>query len=114
MGIRQRMRHRATVERDVGTTVDPEGGHVPEWVQIHGSLPCYVQPKSAQTLTQEGKFLSVRLWCLWAPLGADIREEDRVTQVTDLNGSIRIDDTLRVMPPLERETHLEMVLEEYS
>ena len=29
MGIRQRMTHRAIVERDGGTTLDPYGAHIP-------------------------------------------------------------------------------------
>jgi len=103
------------VERDVGTAVDPLGGHIPEVAKIHDRLPCYVQARSASTITNSGRYISIGILMMWAPLDADLQAEDIVTGVTDLAGRVLHEGKRRVVaPPLRRETHLEATLEEYS
>ena len=109
------MKMRATVTRDVGTEEDPYGGRVPSIVTIHELLPCYVQPRRASTVTDSGKYISVELLMMWAPLDVDLEAEDTVTRITNLAGRVLWDGKRRVnAPPLQRETHLEAMLEEYS
>ena len=142
MSIRSRMTMRATVERDVGTTEDPYGSHEPnisiihggapldvtweshplswglheiEWgSSITGSLPCYVQPRTERTVTREGKFIAVTMLGIWAPVDADLENEDVVTSVKNLAGTTLYDGKRRVTALIRRETHLDGILEYYG
>ena len=142
MGIRQRMTHRAIVERDGGTTLDPYGAHIPslnptyggepiglnwgvhplnwgvhrlEWGSSLGSaLPCYVQSQRERTVTAEGKIVAVTMLTIWAPMDADLRNEDIVIEVTNLQGNVLYEGKRRVTALIARETHLEGMLEYYG
>ena len=50
-----------------------------------------------------------------APKDANLRDEDRITEVTNRRGIALFEDTLRVVgQPVKRETHLEATLEAYG
>ena len=142
MPIRSRMTHRAIVERDLGTALDPYGARVPSIAPIYGgaalglnwgthplhwgahrlewgstlssALPCYVQPKMERTVTSEGKFIAVTMLRIWAPKDADLQNEDTVIEVADLRGSVIYEGKLRVTALVKRETHLDGMLERYQ
>ena len=115
MSIRSLMKYRATIERDTGTQTDPFGGVTPSMTTVHdGDLPCYVQSRRESTVADGEKFVAVVTHSLWAPLGADLQEEDVLTSVVDLRGNVVFPDRLRMLAPVRRETHLEFNLEAYT
>lgn len=114
MSIRSRMIHRATVTRNVGTTEDPYGAHVPSIEQVHEALPCYIQPRTERTVTGEGKFIAVTMLDIWAARDADLANEDIITQIVNLAGNALFDGKRRVTALVNRETHKSGFLEGYA
>lgn len=114
MSIRSKMVHRAAVERDVGTSTDSLNQLSPDRQQINAALPCYVQTKMERIIADGNKFMALATYTMWAPLDADLKEEDVITRVVNRRGQEIFGNRLRVKPVVRRETHLEAVLEEYS
>ena len=115
MTVRSQMVHRATVERNVGVATDPFHAAVPNVVVVRaGDLPCYVQAKTARLIVDGAKGITLADYTMWAPLGSDVTAEDRVTQVVDRRGADVVPHPLRVTTVVQRETHQEAALEEYS
>lgn len=141
MSVRNRMVHRASVERlnvngldsfdQTATEQDVYGGDPLglTWDQLiltwdgleldwgaaaDTLLPCYVQPQVQRIITNEGRFFAMRTFLMWAPKNATLEEEDRVLGVTDRRGRVLWLGPFRVKAPLMRETHLECTLETYG
>ena len=133
---------RAIVERDMGTEEDPYGAYVPNVSPVHGAeplgldwvdsplnwgthrlewgsslssaLPCYVQPRNERTVTDDGKFIAITVLNIWAPVDADLANEDIVVEVANLAGKVLYDGKHRVKALIRRETHLDGILEAYG
>ena len=143
MPARNRMVHRAQVlrrgERDPFDTFGPDtpdqhiygGDPLPltwgdltlmwgsltlDWGSAASTLlPCYVQPRVERKVSDSGRFFSVVTYRMLAPKDANLRDEDRITEVTNRRGIALFEDTLRVVgQPVNRETHLEATLEAYG
>ena len=115
MSIRGRMTMRAAISRNVGTGAsDPYGQPVRSSAEVSSILPCYIQPASERTLTNEGKFLSVTMLRGWFPPESGVENEDVVTEVRDRAGRVLHEGRRRVISLVKRETHLDAILEEYA
>lgn len=110
--VRQRMTHRALVERDGNTTPDGYGdAGVPSWATHIAALPCwlYIGP-GAETARQRGTvvFEGPRLL---VPVGTDITERDRINGVTDRAGAPVYDGILNILSVVPAHDHLELIVE---
>lgn len=127
MPARDRMTMRAVVHRQAvattdftagtdpfGVPIDPYGVPTTEAQLLHSAMPCYVQPTIERTIADGEKVLAVATYLMLAPLGTDLTQEDRITEVS--NGANRnlFGRPLRITALVRRETHLEGSLEEYS
>ena len=79
-----------------------------------GLLPCYVQASVERSITDDERLLIFTTYLLLVPKGADLLEEDVITQVDTRSGNIIFDSRLRLTRLVRRETHLEGVLEQYA
>ena len=112
------MTMRCATERDTASAdTDPYGAPVTTvttLTQPLTSAPCYWQSRAERFVADGDKVVAVATHMLLLPLGADIRENDRVTSVRDREGKTLKDTKLRVMAVVRREDHLETMLEEYG
>ena len=111
MGARSRMIRRAVLERDVSVGADDYGNPpAPTWQALAAPLPCYVwsQHKKAVVANhapgQPGVVLVEDLRALF-PLGADVRQGDRVSQFTDRLGNVIVSGPLLVETLQRRPDH---------
>ena len=65
-------------------------------------------------MTAEGKLIAITMLTIWAPRDADLRNEDIVIEVANLQGNILYEGKRRVTALIARETHLEGMLEYYG
>jgi hypothetical protein len=112
MSIRQRMVHRALVERATYTT-DAYGQPVPTWATQVASQPCYFwEPSSSQRGEQMGeRNADIYSHRLVVPQGTDITEEDRVNGVTDRRGTVITAALFNITQVVRKPDHLLLVLE---
>lgn len=143
MSVRSRMTMRATTERNVVTGYDIYGSPITALQEVYsnrdsvalhwgdhaltwgdhplewgggtdGLLPCYVQASVERSITDDERLLIFTTYLLLVPKGADLLEEDVITQVDTRRGNIIFDSRLRLTTLVRRETHLEGVLEQYA
>ena len=115
MMARTKMRHRATVRRNISGETDAYGART-RTIGESGltPLPCYFQPRMARTSTSDGKLIAVSDAMIFAPADSDLQEEDIVIRVTDRRGAVLSDTNHRVTAVVRRETHIEAVAEQYG
>ena len=114
MGIQTVLRMRATLRRDVGTQVNPFGGHIPDVQELPQTLRCYVQAKVDKTVTDAGRFFAITTFSIWAARNANLRNGDEVTTVADLRGVELFKGNFRVASLIQREDHAAGILERFS
>ena len=117
MPARNRMVHRAAVSRAGESDPFDTFAAPPDDVDVYGAaalLPCYVQPKMERTLAETGRFFAHATYRMLAPLGSNLQEEDRITEVVNKRGIVLFEDVLRVAALVKREGQLEAVLESYA
>jgi len=108
--VRQRMTHRALVQRTVRTPVDGYGdAPAPTWTTHIASQPCWltVRDEGVEADRQRGTvvFESLRLLM---PNGTDITERDRISGVTDRRGNVVYAGVLGIESVLPAHSHLEL------
>ena len=110
------MRHRLTSEREItGVLTDPFNAPVKTWTPILTGQPCYWQARN-ETLEVDGeKIVSIGRHRLLVPIGTDLASDDVITAVRDRRGRSLLAKRMRVTgQPLQRETHIQAVLEVYD
>ena len=112
---RQRMTHRALVERTVTTPADDYGGApAPAWETHIAAMPCWFYTSGgAESVRQRGTVVVEQLRML-APSGTDITEQDRINSITDRAGGSVYAGLLNVGSVLPAHGHLELRLEKVS
>jgi len=113
MSTRNRMMHRALVQRDTTATTDAYGQpDVPTWTTHIPAQPCYFWEPSAQRGEQRGErnadLYSQRLL---VPLGTDITEEDRISGISDRRGRTVSDGVFGITQIVRKPDHLLLALE---
>ena len=107
-------RHKAVVTRDTGKDVDVLGQTTEDFTTIHQALTCHVVSRVEIVKPAEQAPLPVAIYTLYCSPSTDIKEEDRVTQVTDVRGDVIWNDKMRVIAALPRRQHLEATLQTYA
>jgi hypothetical protein len=112
MSTRQRMTHRATVQR--ATTVTDAYGlpGPPTWADHIAALACYFYEPSGQRGEQIGE-RNADLYShrLLAPAGTDVTEEDRIAGIVDRRGETVTDAVFDIKQIVRKPDHLLLVLE---
>lgn len=113
--VRQRMTHRALVERTVTTSADAYGdAPAPTWATHIAAMPCffYVETGRAaggEAVRQRGTVVAERLRML-APKGTDVTERDRINGVTDRRGTVIYAGAINIESVTPSHDHLEIRL----
>lgn len=110
--VRQRMTHRALVERDGQTAVDGYGaGGVPAWQTHIAVLPCFFYVEQTRTandeIVQRGITVQENLRMI-VPLGTDITERDRINGVSKRDGTAVYAEVMNVLSVTPHHDHLEV------
>ena len=109
--VRSQMTHRSAVERDQAGT-DAEGNpQAPAWAVHIAALACWVWPRGVREEVEDDRMIVVEDLRALVPRGTDIRESDRIAQVTDRRGQTVHTGPLDVRGVIDHGTHLELVLE---
>ncbi|RVK81389.1 hypothetical protein CN157_05060 [Sinorhizobium meliloti] len=109
--VNGRLTMRALVERNQATGKDAWGNPVPPSFQPLGTLKCFVWSKLSREIVDGDKTAMIEDMRALFALGADIRQDDEISAVTDAGGATIIDGRLRVEGPVQRKhTHLEAAL----
>lgn len=116
MGARQRMKHRATIQRDATNSTDPWGGKdAPDWQEHLADLPCHAWVRTGVGMGSEefrsDKVAVVENRHMIVPLGTDITERDRVLTVTDRQDAEILDGPMRIESIGKRRDHIALVVE---
>lgn len=112
MSARQRMRQRATVERQMQTQRDDFGGRgTPDWRTHITELPCHLWQKSGREVADGQKVVAVDDRRMIVPLGTDVTTKDRIALVTDRLGTELFEGPMRIESVARRADHLELMLE---
>ena len=108
------MRHRASTERDIPTGVENDFGQAvttPE--PILTRHPCYWQAQTERFIADGSKVMALGTHFALMPLGTDVEEQDRFTEIVDRRGRSKYPDRLRAIAVVPREDHIEVSLESY-
>lgn len=112
MSARQRMRQRATVERQMQTNRDPFGGKgTPDWRTHLQDLPCMIWQTAGREVTDGEKVVTVDDRRMIVPLGSDVTAQDRIASVTDRQGTELYPGPMRIESVARRTDHLELLIE---
>lgn len=112
MSARQRMRQRATVERQMQVKRDDFGGRgTPDWREHLTELPCRIWQTSGREVTDGQKIVAVDDRRMIVPLDTDVTTRDRIATVTDRQGTELYAGPMRIESVARREDHLELMLE---
>lgn len=120
MGARQRMTMRATIERNAVPLEDDYGQPgPPDWVVQEEDVACYVWAGGAgglggrQTDAADNRTVVVDSPGAIFPTGTDIKDDDRLSTVTDRRG-VELFSELYVDGTMRRTDHLAVGLREYA
>ena len=114
-GARRRMTMRANTERDVPTGAeDTFGQAVTTLTPVLTRHPCYWQAQTERFIADGSKVVALGTHFALMPLGTDVEEQDRFTEVTDRRGRPKNPDKLRVIAVVPREDHVEVSMESYT
>lgn len=112
MSARQRMRQRATVERQMQTTRNDWGGKgAPDWREHIKDLPCRIWQTSGMEVTDGDKTVAVDTRRMIVPLGTDVTTLDRISTVTDRLGDELYAGPMRIESLARKADHIELLLE---
>ncbi|MBS3927090.1 MAG: head-tail adaptor protein [Sphingomonadales bacterium] len=112
MSARQRMRQRATVERQMQTNRDPFGGKgTPDWRPHIDDLPCFIWQTSGREATDGEKTVAVNDRRMIVPLDTDVTTLDRIASVTDRQGTELYAGPMRIESVARRSDHMELLIE---
>ncbi len=108
MTIRSKMVLRATVERDTGTAaVDNYGGPaVPVWTD-HLTSACWVYNDGKRLVVDGDKTVTVEALKIALPLGIDVTNSDRITEVKNRKGDTLFPGNFSINEIKRVHTHLE-------
>jgi len=112
--LRLKMRHRATIQRDMAIGQNPRGGPAsPEYRDHLVGQPClFWEEASAQPGVERPERRIVVLDArLRVPAGTDVRAGDRVTEIRDRQGKVLRTATMRVSHIIRRGRDLVCFLE---
>jgi len=105
------MTMRAEIERNTATATDSYGGPVPAVYEAHGTVACFVWSTQRRQVLDGDKTALVEDLRALFPLRADVREGDRIAQVTDRRGRLIRAGKLRIETLTHKHRHLEAGLE---
>jgi|GEM_PF-2851680 len=112
MSARSVMTMRATVQRNQASGEDEYHQPVqPDWQDYLTDLPCYFWTETKTVRTSQGDLVTVAESKMIVPKTTDITEEDRVTQVTDRQGNILLNQTVGIDSVIPRRDHLALTLQ---
>ena len=115
MSIRARMTMRASTVRDVPSPDTNTFGQSRTSVEpILARHPCYWQAQTDRVIADGSKVIALGTHFALMPLGTDIDEQDRFTEVVDRRGRSKNPDKLRVIAVVPREDHVEVSMESYT
>jgi hypothetical protein len=111
--IAGRLTMRARVERNTATGTDSWGNPVaPVFTVLHNALPCFVYSKTSRELVDGAKTAMIEDLRIMIALGADLREGDEITAVTDRRGTTIVAGRLKVEGPVQfKHNHREAALQ---
>ena len=113
MTTRQRMTHRAIIERNGNLAPDAYGQpDVPIWYPHVSAQPCYFWEPTGQ----RGEIVGERNADVYAhrlllPLLVDVTEEDRINGITDRRGQTITAAVFNITQVVRKPDHLLLVLE---
>lgn len=106
--VRQRMTHRALVER----RTDSDGRYdVPTWGTLTEALPCWLVMRSGVEAVSPEATVVVQKTTLIVPLNTDIREADRVNGIKNRLGVTILGGVMDVTNVDSHHDHLEVTLD---
>jgi len=111
--IAGRLTHRARVERNTATGTDAWGGPAaPVFSVLHNALPCFFYSKAARELVDGAKTAMIEDARIMIALGADLREGDEITSITDRAGNELAEGRLKIEGPIQfKHNHREAALQ---
>lgn len=106
------------IERKQGSEVDPYGNEMPpSWGVYHDNLKCWywIEPTQDAVAEQPTRMgwpdIALDKVNLVLPAGTDVTEEDRILEVTDLDGNV-ITGPMNIKEVRKRPYHTHLVLHE--
>lgn len=109
--IAGRLTMRAVVQRNTATGKDAWGQPAPATWSTAGTVRCFAWSNQSRELVDGDKSAMIEDIRIMVALGADLREDDEITAITDRNGNVLIPGRLRVEGPVQRKhTHQEAAL----
>lgn len=113
--IAGRLTMRAVVQRNTATGKDAWGQRVAATWTTAGTVRCFAWSKQSREIVDGDKTAMIEDMRIMVALGADLREDDEITAITDRNGNVLIPGRLRVEGPVQRKhTHQEAALKRVS
>ncbi|MEZ5790503.1 MAG: head-tail adaptor protein [Nitratireductor sp.] len=111
MSSRNVMRHRATIERNSEAGTDPHGNPLPPvWAEL-ATLACFAWSRQSRQAYPGDRTALVEDLRAMFPLGADLRQGDRIASIRDRTGTVIIEGPLRVdAEPQFKHNHVEVAL----
>lgn len=113
MSVRQAMTMRADLENDANAgQVDTYGNPLPEsWQSYLTGVPCRVYSKTRREVIDADKTALVETITGLFPLGADVSEDYRISNVKDRLGTVLFAGPLIIDTIVRRKDHKEASLE---
>lgn len=112
MAARDRMTHRARIERSSAGR-DQYGNQLPATWAVHlAAQPCYYwQPSVGRAETEGERNYRAYGHQMLVPLGTDVRESDRVNGIVDRRGYSVSADVFGIIAIVRKPDHLLLTLE---
>lgn len=109
--ISGRLTMRAIVQRNTASGKDAWGQPVaPSWSTV-ATLRCFAWSNQSRELLDGDKTAMIEDMRIMVALGADLRDGDELTAITDREGNVLIPGRLKVEGPVQRKhTHQEAAL----
>lgn len=109
--ISGRLTMRAVVERNTAAGTDAWGQPVAATWSTVATLRCFAWSNASRELVDGDKTAMIEDMRIMVALGADLREDDEISAVTDRQGNLLIPGRLKVEGPVQRKhTHQEAAL----
>jgi len=110
--IAGRLTMRAIVERNTAVGKDSWGQPAaPVWAPLPPPLPCFAWSSQSREAIDGDKTAMIEDIRIMVGLGADLREDDELTAITDRKGNVLIPGRLKVDGPVQRKhSHQEAAL----
>ena len=109
--IAGRLTMRAVVQRNTAVGTDAWGQPVAATWSTVATLKCFAWSNQSRELVDGDKSAMVEDMRIMVAIGADLREDDELTAITDRSGTVLIPGRLKVDGPVQRKhTHQEAAL----